>query len=84
MEAPHLLSRVLLSYGNNYFTTYKSTQKTEFGIRENAKEKRTIVIGYQYEIPVIKIAQYFKISSPAVSTMVTEGENIVNNNTTIN
>jgi len=31
-----------------------------------------------YDIPVIQIAKFFNISSPAVSTMVAEGERMVN------
>jgi chromosomal replication initiation ATPase DnaA len=52
--------------------------------RSEARKACAYILNRQYEIPVIKIAQYFKISSPAVSTMVTEGENVVKNNTTIN
>jgi chromosomal replication initiation ATPase DnaA len=42
--------------------------------RSEARKACAYVLNRYYEIPVIQIARYFNISSPAVSTMVAEGQ----------
>ena len=61
-----------------YFFTWGKMQRSE------ARKACVYILHRQYEIPVIKIVPYFKISSPAVSTMVAEGEKLLKNDIAIN
>ena len=53
-------------------------------LRSEARKVCAYILNRQYDLPVVRIAQYFNISSPAVSTMVAEGEKLLRNNMTIN
>ena len=52
--------------------------------RSEARKAYAYILNRLYEIQVNQIARYFNISSPAVSTMVAEGENVVKNDPAIN
>jgi hypothetical protein len=46
--------------------------------RSRARKMCAYILNHHYEIPVIQIARYFMISSPAVSLMIREGEKLQN------
>jgi putative transposase len=46
--------------------------------RSKARKMCAYILNHHYAIPVIQIARYFKISSPAVSMMIREGEKLHN------
>ena len=46
-------------------------------LRSEARKVCAYTLNRVYDIPVIQIARYFNISSPAVSAMISEGEKVV-------
>jgi REP element-mobilizing transposase RayT/AraC-like DNA-binding protein len=52
-------------------------------IRSDTRKACAYICNRYYHFPVIQIAQYFNISSPSVSKMISEGERLVKDNNTL-